>query len=150
MKYTAVAAALFAGLVSAQGDVGSLPQCGQYCITSMLGKAQSLGCGQSDIACLCKNTDFTNGVHDCTVESCPSASQAQILQFGSSLCAAAAASGSGIATVTVPTGSATLVVSTGTDSAGNGVTTTLGGAGAGGVVTVTATNSGMYSEHVWK
>ena len=54
----------------------------------MLGKAQELGCSsETDIACLCKNQDFTYGVRDCTNESCPDSDKSTVLTFGNSICA---------------------------------------------------------------
>ena len=82
----------------------------------MLGKAQELGCNQSDIACLCNNQNFRYGIRDCTTASCPQDAQSQVIDFGNSICAGAAAGGSGVVTQTVPSGSVTVVVSTGTDS----------------------------------
>ena len=51
---------------------------------SMLTKIQ--GCSETDYACLCANPDFVNGVHDCTVESCPADSANDVLDVGSSFC----------------------------------------------------------------
>src|SRR5699024_3159595 len=37
----------------------------------MFDKAKDLGCSNGDIPCLCKNSDFGNGLRDCTNEACP-------------------------------------------------------------------------------
>lgn len=36
----------------------------------MLAKARELGCPDANVACLCLNKDFGNGITDCTNESC--------------------------------------------------------------------------------
>ncbi|CAL3971565.1 unnamed protein product, partial [Diplocarpon coronariae] len=42
----------------------------QTCITNMLGQASSLGCADSDAACLCGNVNFAYGIRDCSTAAC--------------------------------------------------------------------------------
>lgn len=65
----------------------------------MLEKAAEFNCSKDDIACMCKATDWNNGIRDCSVESCPSIDQANVvISWGNSLC-----SGVGVTTAVVPT-----------------------------------------------
>jgi CFEM domain len=57
------------------------------CISSMIAKASELGCSATDIPCLCKNPDFANGLHDCTVEACGGADYPAVQAYGASYCA---------------------------------------------------------------
>jgi hypothetical protein len=57
------------------------------CGTNMLAKAAELGCGDNDIACLCKNKDFGYGIRDCSVQSCATIEQANLaIAWGNNLC----------------------------------------------------------------
>lgn len=55
----------------------------------MLAKAEELGCNDAtDVACLCTKQDFTNGVTDCTNESCLNGeNKQQIINAGVQICA---------------------------------------------------------------
>jgi hypothetical protein len=53
----------------------------------MLAKAGSLGCSETDIACLCKNVDFKYGIRDCTAAVCSETDHATVVQFGNAICA---------------------------------------------------------------
>ncbi|KAL2039104.1 hypothetical protein N7G274_008153 [Stereocaulon virgatum] len=144
MQLTLTTAALFAGLVVAQdlSLINQLPNCGKTCINNMLGKAQSLGCQPNDIACLCKNMDFGNGVHDCSAESCPQGTDINtITSTGMQFCAAALAnsSGSGSAGVTAST---TAVVSSGISTV-VGSQTVVTTTGTGSMSTVTGLSTGI-------
>ena len=115
------------------------------------------GCSETDFACLCKNPDFTNGIHDCTVESCPTASAQEVIAVGTSFCgctyqssvsfnesrsqinvAVGDNSTDGSTTVTATTsGTSTLLLAT-----GPGTTSTIAGvAGAGSTGTPFGMNS---------
>ncbi|KAL8639253.1 MAG: hypothetical protein Q9228_003692 [Teloschistes exilis] len=91
MKSYIAGAALLAALVSAQDLtqlLGGLPQCGQTCISNMLGQAQSLGCKPGDVACLCSNMNFRYGVRDCTNEHCGAeADKNAVIETGNMFCA---------------------------------------------------------------
>ena len=52
----------------------------------MLAKAGELGCGATDVGCLCVNMDFANGVHDCTAEACGDADVAAAEAAGHQMC----------------------------------------------------------------
>lgn len=100
---------LFIGLAVAQdlSAIQGLPDCGvsipsvlppgiefplltspqKTCINNMLGKAQSLGCQQSNLTCLCTNMNFGYGVRDCSTDYCPKGQDtSQIIQVGNSFC----------------------------------------------------------------
>jgi hypothetical protein len=67
----------------------------------MLGKASEFGCEGQDIACLCKDARFNNGVHDCAVEACGDINLANIvIGWGNSLCSGAGEGGNNIPTAT--------------------------------------------------
>ncbi|KAL9581070.1 MAG: hypothetical protein Q9212_004122 [Teloschistes hypoglaucus] len=91
MKSYIAGVALLAALVSAQdltSLLGNLPKCGQQCISSMLGKAQSLGCTPGDVACLCTNVNFRYGVRDCTNEACGAETDKNaVIETGNMFCA---------------------------------------------------------------
>jgi hypothetical protein len=56
----------------------------------MLGKASELGCNGGDVACMCNNPNFGNGVHDCALESCGDIALANIvIGWGNVLCSGA-------------------------------------------------------------
>lgn len=66
----------------------------------MLGMAGALGCNGNDIACMCGNQNFGFGVHDCSVEVCSDAGQAnQAISWANNLCSNAGVPAN-IATVT--------------------------------------------------
>jgi hypothetical protein len=66
----------------------------------MLGKGAEFGCEGQDIACLCKDVRFNNGVHDCAVEACGDINSANIvIAWGNTLCSGAGA-GANIPTAT--------------------------------------------------
>ncbi|KAK4130338.1 hypothetical protein BT67DRAFT_335823, partial [Trichocladium antarcticum] len=59
----------------------------KICAQNMLGQAGQLGCGASDIACLCKNTDFGYGIRDCSIQVCSNVDDANIaISWGNKLC----------------------------------------------------------------
>lgn len=54
----------------------------------MLAKAEELGCPDADVACLCLNQDFSNGITDCTNESCLGGEDKQsVIDTGVQYCA---------------------------------------------------------------
>lgn len=54
----------------------------------MLAKAKELGCPESNVACLCLNEKFGNGIRDCTNESCPpKADRQSVIDAGVQYCA---------------------------------------------------------------
>lgn len=80
------------GLIMALAAIGSnaqsladLPECGQACVQNMLSQAGDLGCKANDVACLCKNVDFTYGIRDCSLQSCSDAAQA-VINYGAEYC----------------------------------------------------------------
>lgn len=59
------------------------------CYNNVVGLASSLGCEANDMACLCKNQDFSYGIHDCTVQACPDDNVQDVQSYASSVCASA-------------------------------------------------------------
>ena len=54
----------------------------------MFGKAGEFNCKATDIACLCKDTNFMNGIVDCSRESCPGQGDAdKTIGYAVSYCA---------------------------------------------------------------
>ncbi len=54
----------------------------------MLNKAGELGCNSGDVACLCRNVNFGNGIRDCSIQFCGNVGQAnQVIAWGTTLCA---------------------------------------------------------------
>ncbi|ODH14152.1 hypothetical protein ACO22_06665 [Paracoccidioides brasiliensis] len=101
MKVTALfAVGVFVSFGAAQ-DLSSLSECGRTCIQDMLSLAPSLGCKADDIPCLCQNTNFGNGVRDCTVEACGEQDLPPILEFAKKFCSGGSPSGSPDATETI-------------------------------------------------
>lgn len=74
--------------VNAQAqEFTNLPDCGKFCISSMFGKGNELGCRPTDAACFCRNPDFMNGVRDCSREFCQASSDAdQSIEFAVKTC----------------------------------------------------------------
>lgn len=53
----------------------------------MLNQATELGCNTGDVACLCRNVDFGNGIRDCSIQFCGNVQQAnQVIAWGTTLC----------------------------------------------------------------
>lgn len=72
----------------------------KVCAKNMIGMASQLGCSATDIACLCKNQDFGNGIRDCAFESCgDDAAAGKVVAWGQQYCA----SNGGTGGVSVPT-----------------------------------------------
>jgi hypothetical protein len=56
----------------------------------MFAKAAELGCGQGDIACLCKNQDFGYGVRDCSKAVCGNVDEVNVaIGWHNNLCSSA-------------------------------------------------------------
>ncbi|EEP78141.1 predicted protein [Uncinocarpus reesii 1704] len=111
------AAAFFSlGLCAVFGaaqNLDDIPQCGRMCIQNMLNKAAELGCAANDIACLCSNRDFGNGIHDCTQQACRDDNLDQIIAAGRALCP----NNESDTTSGAPATTQTIVTSSGTGSA---------------------------------
>ncbi|KAL2134062.1 hypothetical protein VTI74DRAFT_1118 [Chaetomium olivicolor] len=88
MKATVIAALALAGAVTAQEFPSNMPQCGVICGHNVFNQHDQYGCGAGDVGCLCKNANFGYGIHDCSVQSCPSLEDANIvIGWGNNLCA---------------------------------------------------------------
>lgn len=57
----------------------------------MLAQYQTLGCGTSDPACLCRNVNFGYGIRDCANGAYGTAVASTVISFDSSYCASATA-----------------------------------------------------------
>ncbi|KAH8715257.1 GPI-anchored CFEM domain protein [Beauveria bassiana] len=78
--------------------ISSLPYCGQTCFNNMRGQYSQLGCGSPDPYCLCSNTNFSNGIRDCSNAACGTDVARTVIAFGREYCSAASASHSAQAT----------------------------------------------------
>ncbi|SPO00499.1 uncharacterized protein DNG_03247 [Cephalotrichum gorgonifer] len=121
MKYSVALIMAVAAVGSSAQSLSDLPECGQGCIQRMIGSAQSLGCKADDVACLCKNPDFTYGIRDCSVEACSDHADS-IINYGAEYCKA----NGGVVITT--SGSSVTPIPTNTNGGSDGA----GGAGAGG------------------
>ncbi|KFY73690.1 hypothetical protein V499_06218 [Pseudogymnoascus sp. VKM F-103] len=139
MKYSIVFVGALAALASAQ-SVSDLTACGQQCVKSMLAQAATLGCSNTDAACLCNKSDFAYGIRDCANEACGSDAP-KIIAYGTAFCkgqnggsdSGASTSGSGAgAGAGSATGTAASSSASATDGAGGAGGAVGGGAGASG------------------
>ncbi|KIM95250.1 hypothetical protein OIDMADRAFT_148902 [Oidiodendron maius Zn] len=139
MKSAIVLCAFVAAIV-AQSDISSLPPCGQLCMNNMIALAPSLGCADTDTACLCKNVNFQYGIRDCSNAVCGEAVASTVISFGSGYCHDATAGTTGGSTTgATETGAST----TGTGAAGTATTTAPAGTETGsGTSTETGTGVG--------
>ncbi|PGH23549.1 hypothetical protein AJ80_02329 [Polytolypa hystricis UAMH7299] len=124
-----------ASVSTAQSIPGDISECGQMCINNMLDLGPSLGCGATDIQCLCSSIDFGYGVRDCSQEACPGDDLNAIQAAGAALCDSAQSTGT--------TGTAT-GTATGTDDDSATTTDTDTGT-ATGTVTDTATGTATFT-----
>ncbi|KAG0151618.1 hypothetical protein CROQUDRAFT_651034 [Cronartium quercuum f. sp. fusiforme G11] len=71
--------------------ISGLPVCGQNCLTDTASDNSNLGgCGQTDEACLCKNTGFQDKVQSCVLAKCSLQEQLSMLKWGTATCSAGA------------------------------------------------------------
>ncbi|KIW06206.1 uncharacterized protein PV09_02683 [Verruconis gallopava] len=140
MKYS-IAFVAGAALVAAQ-DLSSIPQCGQMCITNMLGVAGQLGCSSSNITCLCADPRFGYGLRDCTNQACGAEVYSAVASYGLSICSAAGvtAGGAGAAASTGASG----VSGSSTPVSTEAVVTTISSGGSA-VATSTIGSTTLYS-----
>ncbi|KAK1762588.1 hypothetical protein QBC33DRAFT_563577 [Phialemonium atrogriseum] len=75
--------------IAAGEDLSSLPDCGQTCVSDVMGDPTLLGCGSGATACMCANPAFQFGIHDCVVARCPPDAIATVTNFAIALCATA-------------------------------------------------------------
>ncbi|KAK4155061.1 CFEM domain-containing protein [Chaetomidium leptoderma] len=131
MKTTITAFLALAGaaVVAATDFPADFPECGKLCGSNMLGLAAELGCGANDIACLCGNKDFSNGIRDCSTQACGDAAVASVvIAWGNSLC-------SGAGSATSAAGSATASAGESASASGGDSASGSGSATANPVVT---------------
>lgn len=83
--------------------IAALPSCGQTCFSNMLAQYQTLGCGTSDPACLCRNVNFGYGIRDCANGACGTAVASTVISFESTYCASATAARTTFPTTAAPT-----------------------------------------------
>jgi hypothetical protein len=107
MKVSSVLTVLAAATaVSAQLD--QIPPCALTCAISSLG---STGCGQTDIACICKSSSFITGLTPCVQASCSAADFEKTIKAATVLCA------QGGVTLSIPVASATSALASASSAA---------------------------------
>ncbi|KIW10763.1 hypothetical protein PV08_10062 [Exophiala spinifera] len=85
MKTVALGAvALALALTASAQDITSLPVCAQ---SPILTAFSASGCGLTDIACVCNNTEFINGLVQLIPSVCTAAEVTATIDFAVSLCA---------------------------------------------------------------
>ncbi|KAL7803603.1 hypothetical protein V8C44DRAFT_343625 [Trichoderma aethiopicum] len=87
MKASVLSLVLLSGLVAAQ-----IPDCATSCVTKYTTGTSIAGCGQLDIACICKNDDFLNGIACCLASACDKDGQAQAVKYAKQICSSAGVS----------------------------------------------------------
>ena len=55
-------------------------------MNNMIALAPSLGCANTDTACLCKNVNFQYGIRDCSNAVCGEAVASTVISFGAGYC----------------------------------------------------------------
>ncbi|KAF3760992.1 hypothetical protein M406DRAFT_353653 [Cryphonectria parasitica EP155] len=98
-----------AGVANAQIAFSDLASCGQQCIDNM---DTTIGCVPVTSECLCSNTNFLYGIHDCADSACTNAADATAAyNFASSSCASV------LAATSAPEVQATSVAETSSEAA---------------------------------
>ncbi|PTB66993.1 hypothetical protein BBK36DRAFT_1168507 [Trichoderma citrinoviride] len=87
MKASVLSLVFLSGLAAAQ-----IPSCATGCVTKFTTGNSIAGCGQLDIACICKNADFLNGIACCLTSACDKDGQDQAVQYAKQICSSAGVS----------------------------------------------------------
>jgi len=88
MKVNAALVTAIGAMIANAQSLKDLPNCGQICISNMFGKSNEFGCKPTEASCFCKDTNFMNGVRDCSLESC-TADAEKVIQYAVNICAEA-------------------------------------------------------------
>ncbi|KAL6816096.1 hypothetical protein V8C40DRAFT_254459 [Trichoderma camerunense] len=91
MKASVLSLVFLSGLTAAQSG-GGIPTCATGCVTQFTTGTSIAGCGQLDIACICKNADFLNGIACCLASACDQAAQTQAVNYAKQICSSAGVS----------------------------------------------------------
>ncbi|AEO71097.1 uncharacterized protein THITE_2171499 [Thermothielavioides terrestris NRRL 8126] len=158
LSITAIFAFVGAITVAAEEFPANMPQCGRVCGKNMLEKASEFHCDSKDIGCMCKDKNFGYGIHDCSVQSCPTVEDANIvINWGNNLCSnagspanipsATAVGFSGAAPSPVTTSEVVLTITSGSSTiVTTSVTTVLGpGGGSNASITPTAVTTSTWT-----
>ncbi|KKP03014.1 hypothetical protein THAR02_04893 [Trichoderma harzianum] len=89
MKASVLSLVFLSGLAAAQSGI---PTCATGCVTQFTTGTSIAGCGQLDIACICKNADFLSGIACCLASSCDQAAQTQAVNYAKQICSSAGVS----------------------------------------------------------
>ncbi|KAL6818561.1 cell wall protein [Trichoderma sp. SZMC 28013] len=89
MKASVLSLVFLSGLAAAQDGI---PTCATGCVTQFTTGTSIAGCGQLDIACICKNADFLSGIACCLVSACDKDAQTQAVQYAKQICSSAGVS----------------------------------------------------------
>ncbi|KAK4085309.1 uncharacterized protein Triagg1_299 [Trichoderma aggressivum f. europaeum] len=89
MKASILSLVFLSGLAAAQDGI---PTCATGCVVQFTTGTSIAGCGQLDIACICKNADFLNGIACCLVSSCDKDAQTQAVNYAKQICSSAGVS----------------------------------------------------------
>ncbi|KAM0258366.1 hypothetical protein ACHAQJ_003841 [Trichoderma viride] len=89
MKSSILSLAFVATLAAAQAGI---PSCATGCVTKFTTGSSIAGCQQLDIACICKNSDFLDGIACCLTTACDAASQTQAVKYAQQICSSAGVS----------------------------------------------------------
>ncbi|KAL7946026.1 hypothetical protein V8C42DRAFT_322253 [Trichoderma barbatum] len=87
MKASVLSLVFLSGLAAAQ-----IPDCATGCVTKFTTGTSIAGCGQLDIACICKNADFLSGIACCLSSACDKDSQTQAVKYAKQICSSAGVS----------------------------------------------------------
>ncbi|KAL7900134.1 hypothetical protein HDV63DRAFT_370439 [Trichoderma sp. SZMC 28014] len=91
MKASFVSLVFTAALAAAQ-DLSGLPSCASACVLKFTTGSAIGGCQQLDIACICKNADFLNGIACCLAGACSKSDQDTAVSFAQQICSTAGVS----------------------------------------------------------
>lgn len=94
------------------------------CLTEFTTGSQIAGCSRFDVACVCANDEFINGIGCCLLDACPESDQQVAIDYAAQICG-----GQG---VTVPS-----EITCTTDGADSAATTASSGSDDSGDATVT-------------
>ncbi|KAM0446691.1 hypothetical protein ACHAPV_003115 [Trichoderma viride] len=88
MKASIVSLVFTAALAAAQ-DLSGLPSCASTCVLKFTTGTAIGGCQQLDIACICKNADFLNGIACCLADACSKSDQDKAISYAQQICSTA-------------------------------------------------------------
>ncbi|OAA48732.1 CFEM domain protein [Metarhizium rileyi] len=88
MRSSFFSLAVAVGFAAAQSQLDKIPKCAFSCVSSYISGTNIAGCKPADIACVCKNQEFINGISCCLQKDCSKEEVDSTISFANQLCTA--------------------------------------------------------------